>query len=431
MGVAAAAPPDTALVLIELGAVVLGLATVARLSDAVGVSPIPAYVLAGLAVGQGGVVALDFTEDFIALGAEIGVVLLLLTLGFEYTAADLWSALRGSLPVGLADIALNFPPGLAAGLALGWDLETAVLLGGVTYISSSGVVAKTLRDLGRVGNRETPAVLGVLVFEDLVMAVYLPFVAVLLADRPMGEGAASVAGAVGVVVLVLFAALRHGHRLTRAVASRSDEVLLLTIFGVTLLVAGVAQHLHLSTAVGAFLVGIALSGPLSHRAAALIAPLRDLFSATFFLFFSLQVDPAELPSVLGVALALAAVTALTKVVTGRYAAARIGIGPRGRARAGASLIARGEFSIVIAALGVAGGADPRLGALSAAYVLALAVAGPVLTKHADRFVRVGLPPGPEPDLSGGGTGDGPGGGPVRPALRAGARGVRRELRRPR
>lgn len=381
--VVAAANADTALVLAELGAVVLGLAVLARVSHAIGLSPIPAYVVAGLAVGRGGLVELDFTQDFIELGAEIGVVLLLLTLGLEYTADDLRGALRGGFPTGIADLALNFPPGFVAGLALGWTVEAAVLLGGVTYISSSGIVAKTLRDLNRVGNRETPAILSVLVLEDLAMAVYLPAVAVVLTDRAAAEGAASVAVAVGAVAVVLAVALRFGSFLSRLLATRSDEGLLLSVFGVTLLVAGLAQEVQVSAAVGAFLVGIALSGPVSERAGPLIAPLRDLFSATFFLFFSLQVDPADLPRVLIVAAALAAVTTTTKIATGWMAAARIGVGPRGRVRAGASLVARGEFSIVIAALGVGAGVEADLGSLAAAYVLLTAVTGPVLARFAD------------------------------------------------
>jgi len=393
---AAAADTDTALVLIELGAVVLGLALLARASNFVGVSPIPAYVVAGLAVGTGGLVDLAFTEEFIALGAEIGVVLLLLTLGFEYSAQDLWAAVRASLPVGFLDLVLNFPPGVVAGLAMGWGFEAAFLLGGITYISSSGVVAKTLRDLGRLGNRETPAVLSVLVLEDLAMAVYLPLVAVMLADRDAATGAVSIGVALLAVGAVLLVAFRFGERLSRLIATRSDEVLLLTIFGTTLLVAGLAQRMQVSAAVGAFLVGIALSGPLSERAASLIAPLRDLFSATFFLFFSLQVDPADLPAVLGVAIALAAVTAATKVATGWWAAARIGVGRRGRARAGASLVARGEFSIVIAALGVAAGAEVELGAVAAAYVLILAIVGPVLARYADDLAGSRSPATPAP-----------------------------------
>jgi monovalent cation:H+ antiporter-2, CPA2 family len=120
------------------------------------------------------------SEHFIHVGAEIGVLLLLFMLGLEYTGEQLQTNLRAGLGAGLIDPALNFPPGLVAGLLLGWSPLAAVLLGGVTYISSSGLIAKTLADLGRLNNVETPSILSVLVLEDLAMAVYLPLVAVLL-----------------------------------------------------------------------------------------------------------------------------------------------------------------------------------------------------------------------------------------------------------
>jgi len=381
-----AASDDVALVFIELGLVVLALGTIARLAHALTLSPIPFYLLAGLAVGEGGFADLHLSEDFIELGAEIGVVLLLFALGVEYEPDELRTGLRLGLPAGLVDAAANFVPGVAAGFLLGWEVRAAVLLGGVTYVSSSGVVAKVLADLGRLGNRETPSILTILVMEDLAMAVYLPVVAALLVGGSWLAGAGSVALALLTVTAVLVIALRHGRVLSRLVASQSDEVLLLTVLGLTLLVAGVAQQLQVSAAVGAFLVGIALSGPVSHRARVLVGPLRDLFAATFFLFFGLQVDPGDLPAAAGVAIALGLVTAATKIVTGAWSAARAGAGRPGQLRAGAALIARGEFSIVIAGLGVAAGVEADLGPMAAAYVLLLAAAGPLVTKYADRLV---------------------------------------------
>ena len=386
---------DVAKVLLELGLVVLGLAVLARVADRLTLSPIPLYILAGLALGQGGVVQLDLSEEFIEVGAAIGVVLLLLALGVEYTAEELTETLTRGWTVGIIDAFLGFVPGLLAGLALGWGGRAALLLGGVTWVSSSGVAAKLLRDLGRLGNRETPAVLGILVFEDLAMALYLPVAVVVVAGDEFSAALVSVLVTVAVVGVVLTIALRYGKHVTRLLASPSDEVLLLSVLGVTLVVAGLAEELRVSAAVGAFLVGIALSGSVSSRVAILIGPLRDLFAATFFLFFALQVDPGQLPAVLGVALTLALVTGATKAATGWIAAARIGAGRAGRARAGTVLIARGEFAIVIAGLGVAGGITDELGAVAAAYVLVLAVAGPVITRFADAMVRRPRPiPGP-------------------------------------
>jgi CPA2 family monovalent cation:H+ antiporter-2 len=107
----------------------------------------------------------------------------------------------------------------------------------------------------------------------------------------------------------------------------------------------------------------------------------------FFVFFGLQTDPSQLPPVAGVAALLAVIGILTKAATGWIAAARSGLGPAARIRAGAALVPRGEFNIVIAGLAVAAGVDARLGSLAAAYVLILAVAGPLAARAAEPLAR--------------------------------------------
>jgi CPA2 family monovalent cation:H+ antiporter-2 len=372
-----------ALILVELGAVVLGLGILARLASRLGISPIPLYLLAGLALGEGGLAPIVTSEEFIQFGAELGVIFLLLLLGLEYTAQELVTGVRSVAPAGLIDLALNFTPGFLAGLVLGWDLVSALFLGGVTYISSTGVVAKLLGDLGWTGNRETPVVLSLLVFEDVMMAIMLPILAVLALGGTPATAMITVGLALGVLALIVGVAHRQGDRLGALVFHRSDEVALLTVFGLTLVVAGLAEGVNLSAAVGAFLVGIALSGEAVARADALLSPLRDLFAAVFFIFFGLSTDPGEIPGVLVVALLLGVVTTATKYATGVWAARRHGVGRRAQQRVGVALVARGEFSIIIAGLaaGVAAGAD--LAALAAAYVLIMAVAGPLLAKVVD------------------------------------------------
>jgi CPA2 family monovalent cation:H+ antiporter-2 len=201
-----------------------------------------------------------------------------------------------------------------------------------------------------------------------------------LIGQSWATGFISILVALLTVGIVLFVAVRYGNSISRVIAHESNEIILLTTFGMILLVAGVAQHLQVSAAIGAFLVGIALSGPIAERAHQLISPLRDLFAATFFFFFGLQIDPATLPPVFFLAVALGLVTALTKILTGRWAARRAGINAGGQLRAGSSLVARGEFSIVIAGLGVSAGLNPQLGSLATAYVLFLVILGPVLSR---------------------------------------------------
>ncbi|SHK32325.1 potassium/proton antiporter membrane subunit, CPA2 family [Pseudonocardia thermophila] len=378
----------TALELIELGAVFFGLGLLGRLAEKIGLSPIPLYLLGGLAFGSGGLIPLTGIEDFTALASEVGVVLLLLLLGLEYSATELVTGLKKSWTAGLLDVVLNAAPGVAVALILDWGLVGALAMGGVTYISSSGIIAKVLGDLGRLGNRETPVVLSILVLEDLVMAVYLPILTAVLVGVSLVGGLTAVGISVAVVGVVLVVALRYGRVVSAIVDSPDREVFLLKVLGAALLVAGFASAMQVSAAVGAFLLGIAISGSTAENATKLLEPLRDLFAAVFFVVFGLNTDPAMIPPVLGWAVVLAVAGTITKLVTGWWAARRQGIGKLGRARAGAALVARGEFSIVIAGLAVAsGGVDDRLAALATTYVLLMAVIGPIAARVVEPIAR--------------------------------------------
>ncbi|GAA5118412.1 cation:proton antiporter [Haloechinothrix salitolerans] len=388
----------TALSLIQLGAVFFGLGVLGRLAQRVGMSPIPLYLLGGLAFGNGGVIELGNIEEFTHLAAEIGVVLLLLMLGLEYTATELFTGLRRSWLAGLVDIVLNATPGAALALLLGWGPTAALVMAGITYISSSGIIAKILNDLGRTGNRETPVVLSILVFEDLVMAAYLPTLTAMLGGISLMAGLRAVGISLFVVTVVLVVAMRYGRYVSAVLFSEDREIFLLKLLGSALLVAGVAAAMQVSAAVGAFLLGIAIAGPAARSATRVLEPLRDLFAAIFFVVFGLNTDPRDIPPVLGFAVALAVVTTITKLATGWWAAHRQGIGPLGRARAGASLIARGEFSIIIAGLAVSAGAvEPRLAALATTYVLLMAALGPIAARVVEPTVRlVRGTPAPKP-----------------------------------
>ena len=370
-------------ILLELGIVFLVLAALSRGASRLGLSAIPAFLLIGLLLRDGGLFDLTATDEFLEVGSQIGIVLLLLMLGLEYTPDELVGSLRTSARAGAVDLVLNATPGVVVGLLLGWSPLGAVFLGGITYISSSGIVAKLLNDLGRMGNRETPSVLAILVMEDLVMALYLPIVTGLAVGGALAGVAISVVVAVAVVGLVLFFAVRFEHLLGKILFSRSDEVLLWSLLGLALVVAGAAERLNVSAAVGAFLVGIAVSGAAARTGTTLLSPLRDLFAGVFFVFFTFTIEPGEIVDALPVAIVLAVLTGVTKAATGAWAARRIGVAVRGQVRAGTVLIARGEFSIVIAGLATASAVQDGLAALATSYVLVLAIAGPILTRFAD------------------------------------------------
>ncbi|PJJ65059.1 cation:proton antiporter [Compostimonas suwonensis] len=374
---------DSTLLLIEVGALLLGLGLLARLANRIGISPIPFYLIVGLVLGQGGFLPLDASEEFFAVGSEIGVILLLVMLGLEYSPSELVTSLRQSRVSGLLDLVLNALPGAAFALLLGWGPIAAVALGGITWVSSSGVIAKVLSDLRRLGNRETPTILSILVIEDLAMAFYLPVLSALVIGAGVLAGATALVVAVVVVLVILYGALRHGRVISKLFDAHHPESLLLGVLGLTMLIAGIAQQVNVSAAVGAFLVGIALSGRVAYNAEQLLSPVRDLFAAVFFVFFGLSTDPAGIVPVLVPAILLALVTMATKTLTGYRAAARAGIGVPGRWRAGFALIPRGEFSIVIAGLAVGAGIEPQLAPLATSYVLITIICGPLLARMTD------------------------------------------------
>jgi CPA2 family monovalent cation:H+ antiporter-2 len=372
---------------VELGLTLLALGILARLASRIGVSSVPMFLLAGLFFGRGGAFDLGFSDPFLHMSSEIGALLLLLLLGLEYSADELLETVNSQRVAGLLDLVLNAAPGAIAGFLLGWGLVGAMTLGGITYISSSGIVAQVMRDLGWRKNPESGRVVGLLVVEDLVMAPYLPALTAVASGAGVVAGLISVGTAIAVVAVVLVLALRRQNVLNRFIDPGQPLSLLLLVLGATLAAAGLATYAGVSSAVAAFLVGLLLSGQVAEQARVSLSPLRDLFAALFFLFFGLATDPGQIPAVLLPALALAAVTVGTK-----FLVARLAVGtddPGAWQRAGALLSARGEFSIVVAGIVTVSGAVPLgLDALAATYVMLTAVAGPVLARLVSRGAPV-------------------------------------------
>ncbi|BCO37282.1 cation:proton antiporter [Mycobacterium heckeshornense] len=373
--------------LLQLGALLTALALLGALARRYALSPIPVYLLAGLALGNGGFAPVPAAGQFISTGAPIGVVLLLLTLGLEFSAVEFASSLRRHLPSAAVDAVLNATPGALTGWALGLDGIGILAMAGVTYVSSSGVIARLLEDLHRIGNRETPAVLAVLVLEDFAMAGYLPLFAVLASGGRWFHALAGMVAAIAALTVAFTASYRWGHHFGRLVTHPDSEQLVLRVLGITLMVAALAESVHASAAVGAFLVGLTLTGETADRARKVLTPLRDLFAAIFFLGIGLSIDPQQLVPMLPVAVALAVVTSATKVATGMFAARREGVARRGQLRAGTALIARGEFSLII--IGLVGSSILGAAALATSYVFVVAIMGPVVARLTGGPVPVG------------------------------------------
>ncbi len=376
--------------LVELGFLLILLGGAGALALRIGLSTAPLFLLAGLFMAEGGPITLTRSEAFLHSAAAVGVALLLLALGLEFSSEEFGNSMKRHAPSGVVDFALNAPPGFIIGWLLGWNWAACFAMAGVTWVSSSGIIAKMLGDLDRLGNRETPAILSILVLEDMAMAAYLPLLGVLLVGGGVLAGSVGAVVAIAIVLLIVRLAPRVENLAERVINHEDDEQVLLRVLGLTLLVAGAAELAGISSAVGAFLVGLAIPQEAAERARRVLNPLRDLFAAVFFLSFAAQTDLASIPGVLPQAVALGVITVVTKIATGWYAGARDRVAVRGRMRAGTALVARGEFSIVITGLAVSAG-FAEVGVLATAYVLLMAIGGPVLARTADAlatpFVR--------------------------------------------
>jgi monovalent cation:H+ antiporter-2, CPA2 family len=340
-----------------------------------------------LLVGDGGFVAVDHSRESIEMGAMLGVSMLLFMLGLEYSPEKLRATLYSSRVIGLVDAIINSLPGIIFALVMGWEPLAVAIMGGVTYISSSGIIAKLLTDLRRLGNRETPMILSVLVVEDMVMAVFLPIIGVWAAGGSVGVGVLIAIGAIATFYVVIRFSSFFSLRVSRLLVTKSPDLLVLTVFGLVLIVSGGAEQIKISGAVGAFLLGILLSGTIAERARELMAPVRDVFAALFFVSFGIAIDPSDIPPVAIPALVLVVFGMGTKMFTGWYGARRIGVGPKARLRSALTLIPRGEFSIMIAGLGVAAGTESDLGPITAVYVLLISTVGTLLAKYAGQFKK--------------------------------------------
>lgn len=375
----AAVGPEASVVLYEIGAMLLALGVFAYIAVRLHISVVPIYLAVGLALGNGGIFPLDLSEDFLQTGAQLGAILLLLMLGLEHSGPNLVAGFLERKSTGIIDLAVNALPGAAVGLLLGWGPLGAVLLGGITYVSSSGIAAQMMKELGWNRSELSRRVTTVLVIEDLALAPYLPLVATLVAGLGAVAGVISVAVALGITSLALVISFRGRNAFARILNTSSPGALLLTVFGAALAAAGLSEMVGFSSAVAAFLVGLILTGEVAEAVRLRLAPIRDLFAAIFFVFFGLAVDPADIPGVLPLAFGLAVVGIAGKMLVG-WTVARKMSDSRAWLRAGAFLVPRGEFSILIAGLAASTAFGPYLQALTMAYVFITALAASLILR---------------------------------------------------
>lgn len=353
------------------GVSLLALSGVSFSFSKLGVPTIVAFIIVGLFLPES-------VEDLEALYwlSEIGIILLFFVLGLQFPLAKMLRTARKVLMGGLLDLALNFGGTTGLALLMGVDLLGALFIGGIAYASSSSITLSLLEQKRRLANPEAEFILALLVFEDIAAPILISVLKNVEAD-----GAAS-AGTYGILVLNVVLLTAGAVLLGRFVFSRlgefiehhldRDYTVLLTI-GVALAYAGLAVALGLSEVLGAFLAGVVLAETGRAEDLDRIAlPVRNLTLPFFFVHFGATIP---MDGTLPMPLILVTVTAFSlvgKLAVGIVGGKAFGLSPRVALRAGFSLLQRGEFSVVIAAL-----APYPLNLLGGIYVIVSALIGVV------------------------------------------------------
>jgi CPA2 family monovalent cation:H+ antiporter-2 len=377
--------------LVAVGGAFLAAGILARAGRRIGLPTIPFFMAAGVIFGPNtpGIALVEDPHD-LELLAALGLILLLFHLGLEFSLNDLIAGGKRLLGIGAIYLVLNVGGGFLLGLTFGWGTNEALVIAGAVGISSSAIVTKLLIELRRLANPESRLILGIIVVEDIFLALYLALLQPALgAAEGTGEAAAQFAVAFG-FLLALGAVARWGARLVgRLVTTPDDELLTVMFVGVAVLTAGIAEELGVSDAIGAFMAGLVLAeSPVAHRIERLVLPLRDAFAAAFFFAFGLTIDPGDALDVAG-PVAVAVLLSIVLNVTAGAAAAKLqGFSRHAAANIGLTILGRGEFSLILATLAVAAGLDDRIGPFVAAYVLVLAVLGPLLAARSAAFARL-------------------------------------------
>ncbi|WP_019390537.1 cation:proton antiporter [Priestia filamentosa] len=374
----------------EVGTALLLVAIAALIANKIKFSIIPFLIILGMLVGphapQIGIIDLRFIEssEIIAFFGRMGVLFLLFYLGLEFSVGKLIKSGRSIAIGGSIYIAINFSLGLVYGFIADFPLLEVLIIAGVITISSSAIVAKVLVDLRRTANSETELILGIIMFEDIFLAVYLSVISgLVLGDSTSITGAlTSILIALGYMLLFFIIARKAPPLLNKLFNIRSNEVFIIVIFAVLFFVAGFSETIHVAEAIGALLLGLVFSETEhSERIEKLVVPFRDFFGALFFFSFGLSIDPLSLGDALWLSLGAVLLTILGNFIAGMIAGRRAGLSHKASSNIGLTIVSRGEFSIIVANLGIAGGLSATLKPFAALYVLILAILGPLLTKE--------------------------------------------------
>lgn len=374
----------------EIGIAVGLVATVGLISNKLRFSVIPFFILIGMVLGDHapklGMIDLSFTESkpFIDFMGRLGVLFLLFYLGLEFSVGRLVKSGKSIVTGGTVYVLLNFVSGLLIGWLMDLPFKEIMVICGIMTSSSTAIVAKVLTDLKRTANPETEVIMGMIMFDDLFIAMHISFLSGLILTGSSSFW--TVAGTSLLALGFILAFLVFGRKLVPAIdkllSVNSSELFILVIFALLFIVAGFSETIHVAEAIGALMAGLVLADSrYIKRIEQMILPYKDFFGAMFFFSFGLSIDPTTLGGAVMWASIAAGITIVCNLASGYFAARFSGLRQKTAFDIGFTLAARGEFSIIMANIGKAGNLLPILQSFVVVYVLILSIVAPILTKE--------------------------------------------------
>ena len=374
----------------EIGIAVGLVALVGLISNKLRFSVIPFFILIGMVLGQHaptfGNIDLTFTESkpFIDFMGRLGVLFLLFYLGLEFSVGRLIKSGKSIVTGGTFYVILNFCSGLLIGWMMGLPFKEIMVLCGIMTSSSTAIVAKVLTDLKRTANPETEVIMGMIMFDDLFIAMHISFLSglILTGSSSFWTVAGTSLLALGFILAFLILGRKLVPAIDRVLQDKTSELFILVIFALLFIVAGFSETIHVAEAIGALMAGLVLAeSQYIKRIEQLVLPYKDFFGAMFFFSFGLSIDPTTLSGAVLWASIAALVTIICNVASGYFASRFSGLKKRNSVDIGFTLSARGEFSIIMANIGKAGKLLPVIQSFVVVYVLILSIVAPLLTKE--------------------------------------------------
>ncbi len=315
------------------------------------------YILAGFLVGPNTPIMPDVSDTAsITVWAELGVIFLLFSLGLEFSFKKLTHVGKSALITAMFGVVFMLGAGYFVGHLLNWSMMDSIFLGGILSISSTTIIVKAFEELNMKSKQFVTLVLAVLIVEDLVAVLLL----VLLSSLALTQSLSGMELLVSSLRLVFFIVLWFilgiyliPNILRKVSDLLSNETMLVVSIAFCLLMVVIATHLGFSPALGAFVMG-SLLAETNHgqRIEHLLLPVRDLFAAIFFVSVGMLIDPSIIAEHWGAILLLTVVTSVGKLFSASLGALVSGRGLKTSVKSGLSLAQIGEFSFIIATLGL-------------------------------------------------------------------------------